>query len=147
MNKYLPLISLSLMACDPLGMEYVPTNEQIQEWHSAFLIEPILIHGIYANQDVDSVLFSYTSKRKEPISELSKSLTSNQWKIHKSSATEAILYKTFRGLEVVKVGKSDGKICIGWVQADGAISINSQTNETKWANKNFWPKYEQCKNT
>ena len=126
-------------------MEYIPTNEQIHKWHGAFLIEPIEIHGIYANMDVDSALFSYTSKNREPIKELSKSLVSNQWIVHKSSLTEVILYKTERGLEVVKVSKTSANICIGWLQADGAGSIDAKTNETNWANKHFWPKYEQCK--
>jgi len=136
-----------LMGCDSLKMDYIPTPDQIHEHFSSFLIDPIKIEGVYGNYDVDSVLFTYTSKNNEPIKELSKSLVSKQWIMHKSSRTEAILYKTEKGLEVVKAGKGRSNLCIAWLQADGANSINAQTSETKWAKKHFWPKYEKCKNT
>ena len=139
-------------------MDYVPTNEKIQENFSMFLVNPIQIKGIYGNIDVDSILFSYTTNSPTPLLIIENELIKKHWITHNSTPNELILVRSkspknkeisFFSYEISRFFVTNSKVCVGYVQMDSRteISINTKTSESKWANKHFWPKYVQCKNT
>ncbi len=51
-----------LSGCDFMSMEQVPSSEAIRGWMARFLVSPDQIHGVYRNLDIDSLVFTYTSK-------------------------------------------------------------------------------------
>jgi hypothetical protein len=50
-----------LIGCGP-SMVQVPSSEAIRGWMGRFLVSPDEIQGVYRNLDVDSLVFTYSSK-------------------------------------------------------------------------------------
>lgn len=147
-----------LAGCDALKMDYVPTEEQIRKHYSAMLVEPISIQGIYANIDVDSVVFSYKSNNLSFQSRIIERLQAEKWHLQAISGSEIVATKSkppgqgelqFYTLQLVKLSMNQGKVCVGYLQIDTNSEANMQTEtvETKWASEKLWPKYESCKIT
>lgn len=122
------------------------------------LVEPSSIQGIYANKDVDSVIFSYQNSSTSFQASVIEKLQAEKWHFQAISGVEIIATKSkplgkgelqFYSFELVKVSINRGKACVGYLQIDTSSEANMQTEtvETNWAAENLWPKYESCKST
>jgi hypothetical protein len=136
------------------SMSYVPTAEQVlaRKEFRPFLIEPSNVEGVYANADVDSVVFRYTTAADEP--EFWRRI---EWQIAGSSwvavAPEGAVRRFQRvippvGQQVswwvdelrVRYRPADRSVAVGWVQADPrqAVAGLSECSEAGYAERAIW---------
>lgn len=78
---YLFIRILFLIGCDVLDMEYIPTEQDIINYHSSFLVNTNSIRGIYGNYDVDPILFRYVSQSDDPLKHILIQLHAEGWNI------------------------------------------------------------------
>ena len=148
----------AISACDMPRVDYIPIQETVINHYSSLLNGASEITGIYGNHDVDSILFSYKTNSKDFFNIITSMLSDERWMQEKKEKNEVIMvrynepeftYADFNSLEIVKIYNIDNLVCVGYIQLDSKnkIDISSETAETAWVKKHFWPKYEQCKST
>lgn len=153
-----PLLA-SIVSCDFMRMDYVPTSDQIVASHGTFLVAPKShsILGHYANMDVDSTVFTYTS---EAVSDdvfwqsIDSASSADGWKcIGKDEMQrrfERIIPKTgqkvFHSAEQVRVhfDPSDNTAVVAWVQGDSSDAVDhfDSTGEAAFADRAVWPRFD-----
>ena len=149
---------ITVSACDIPKNDYIPTQEKILNHYPSYLIDANEIIGLYGNNDVDAIVFSYKTNTKDFLKIINDKLTNEHWVQEKNDASEltmvrynepTVRYSTLNSLEVVKMSLINNLVCIGYVQLDTEdnVKASSGTVESIWDNNQFWPKYEQCKST
>ena len=153
------ILLTSVVSCDFLHMDYVPTPKQIVASHSTFLVtpEPNSITGHYANMDVDSIVFTYNSISSghdafwQSIDDAS---SARGWKCVAQDGNqrhyERIIPKTgqkaFHSGEQVRVyyRPSDNATVVAWVQGDSIEPIDNfdSMGEAAFADRTVWPKFD-----
>ena len=150
---------ISFLRCDFLNMEYIPEAGQLRANHSTFLIDDSNLQGVYANQDVDSVLFKYmsTAKNEEAFwANLNMNAQAGGWKHVEQQDTfcryERIIarpgqYSSAEDVRVAYNKKTRGVVVV-WVQADESDvpKTFADTSESKWAERVIWPKFKKLIN-
>jgi len=143
-----------LAGCD----NYVPKPAQISAAHGTFLVLPKAVAGHYANMDVDSIVFSYTTGVRDVEAfwaSLDKAATAAEWTKTKDTTTEChyeriipkIGQKMFHSAEQVRVSydPSNSNVVVAWVQADSLDAVDhfSQTGESSFADSAVWPRFRE----
>jgi len=153
-------IVLTVGACDLLHMDYVPTPSELRESkrYAEFIVEETHLQGIYANQDVDSVIFTYKTNIIDEKSfwiQMDKVARDHEWKMLPSEVNirryERIMPRTgktvFYSAEEVRIAcqPETMTITVAWVQADESKTINSFTDtyESGFADAVVWPKFNE----
>ncbi len=147
-----------LSGCD----SYVPKPAQITAAHGTFLVLPKAVTGHFANMDVDSIVFSYTTGAADAEAfwlSLDKAATTAEWTNTKDTETEChyerMIPKTdqrmFHSAEQVRVSydPSNSDVVVAWVQADSfdAVDRFSQTGESSFADSAVWPRFNELANS
>ena len=159
------VISVLVLLCGcNLSMERIPTSAEIKNNKvlSQFLIEADEVQGHYQNMDVDSVVFSY-STRVQPEDafwqKLNASLQGTSWKamqpigaVHRferrfargKGQGERTDMAMFSSAEETRISYQHGRVVVAWVQADSSIEETSfaETSEARFADGVVWPKFE-----
>ncbi|MGL4423037.1 MAG: hypothetical protein ACRCZF_20405 [Gemmataceae bacterium] len=137
------------------SMSYVPTAEQVQarEDFRSFLVEPYNVEGVYANMDVDSAVFRYTTTADEAAfwRRVEEQAVAAGWAV---VAPEGAVMRFQRvippvGEQVswwveelrVRYRPSDRRVVVGWVQADPrqAVAGLAECFEAEFAERAIWP--------
>ena len=162
-------VGLSLMAgvflsgCDFVSMEHVPSGEVIRGWIQRFLVSPYQIQGVYRNMDIDSLVFTYTTKLDGEAafwSGLQEGLQGSRWAEAELRGPVREYRRTYRkgegdaerpdmsiftSFEVARVffEPKSRTVVVGYVQADGSSKDTKfeDTGECKWAEKAIWPRF------
>jgi len=152
-NYLLVCLIFAVVGCN----DYVPKPAQITACHGTFLVAAKAITGHYANMDVDSVIFSYTSTAKDADAfwqALDSAATAAKWKCENKTAIERhyerLIPKTgqqmFHSAEQVRISYNavSGSVVVAWVQADSfdAVENFSQTGESSFADSGIWPQFD-----
>ena len=150
------IAAITIAGCDALKMDYVPTPGQIMASHGTFLVAPKSVTGHYANKDVDSVVFSYTTEAQDSDafwqSVDTAADTANWTHIYTKDNErhyERLIPRTgqriFNSAEQVRVSfdSSNGYVVVAWVQADSTNTVKqfSQTGESSFAESAVWPRF------
>lgn len=154
-RSVLLLLCWSILGCGLLTDDYVPGEEFIIRSFDEFLVDASSVRGIYANYDVDSIVFAYESGVSTPLNTLSEKLLKNAWILQSERGNEIEFRRRkaperiggFFGLEVARVAANGNRICVGWLQLDsidGKYDLEKDV-ESRWARSHLWPKYEECK--
>ncbi len=141
-----------------LDMNYVPTVQQINRILPEFVIDDILVEGLYGNQDIDALIFRYTiggsSKSIDNVlSEIFQKAGNNGWKLIEKKQAFARFERfgqkdqfQFFSSEIVKIAIIAGTstIYVAWLQADSDKRVGriEDTGEWDWAKQVLWPKFE-----
>lgn len=151
-----PLAGLLALAVWVVGsMEYVPTAEQVQarEDFRPFLVEPSNIEGVYANMDVDSAVFRYTTAADEAAfwRRVEQQVAGTNW-VAVAPEGEVRRYQRVIppvGQQVswwvdelrVRYRPANRTVVVGWVQADPrhAVVGLAECSEAEFAERAIWP--------
>ncbi|MFN7138945.1 MAG: hypothetical protein ACK4UN_06380 [Limisphaerales bacterium] len=151
-----------LIGCGP-SMDQVPSSESIRKRMGRFLVNPDDIQGVYRNLDVDSLVFTYSSKVEGEAafwSGLEERLKDSRWteadrlgavreyrrsyrkgEVNAERPDMAI----FSSFEVARVAfnTESRTAVVAYVQADGSSKDTKfeDTGESKWAEKAIWPRF------
>ena len=150
-------------ACYQLDMDYVPTPPQLREsnWYSEFIIDETNLQGIYGNQDVDSVIFTYATNIADETSFwtlLDKIARDHHWKAlpveDNVRRYERIIPRTenirYHSAEEVRIAcrSETMTITVAWVQAD-ELKLPEHFPKTgpegSFAREVIWPKFNEAR--
>lgn len=147
-------------------MEYVPGPTVGSSSLPEFVVKAEQETGIYGNQDVDSLIFTYVTQVKsvEELKEgIAKKIRSYQWKLTKQQG-DLLEYRryfakgkggaehpdmlAFASLEIIRLAFNPRtqKVVVAYVQMDSSDDNESafeQTDEAEWAwaEEVLWPKF------
>lgn len=141
-----------------LDMNYIPTVQQINKILPEFIINDILVEGLYGNQDIDALIFKYTiggslKSIDNVLSEIFHKAGNNGWKIiernQEFSRLERFVQKDkfqFFSSEIIKIAiiAETSTIYVAWLQVDSDEKVGciEDTGEWNWAKQALWPRFE-----
>jgi len=149
---------LYLLSCsEEAYMNYVPTHAQITKQLPEFITAGAQhIEGLYANMDIDSMLFRYNVETDEQmtihnvLSEIQSKAEKARWKI--SGIEPAAIHfqriekrgKFFSAEEVRVAIPQTSRVYVAWVQADSRKEISQfqDTSEARYAKRVVWPQLD-----
>jgi len=148
-------------ACSQLDMEFVPTPSELRVGWAEFIIDETNLQGIYGNQDVDSVIFSYTTNiadEKSFWALMNRRLRDHHWIAlpveDKVRRYERIIPRNnksrYHSAEEVRIAyrAETMTIFVAWVQADAfKLPEHFPTTgpEGRFARKVIWPKFNEAR--
>jgi hypothetical protein len=137
-----------------LRMDYIPNAAKFKQWLPEFDSNLSDFKGLYGNQDVDSLIFSFrfAGPADQLLSGLQKKAQNSGWTVEerRQNYLRLLRFKTGGAIysyEEVKLvslpNKSKGYI--GYVQIDSPAIVSnlSQTDEGRWADRVLWPKLNE----
>jgi hypothetical protein len=137
-----------------LRMDFVPGADQFKEWLPEFASNLSDLKGLYGNQDVDSLIFSFRfpGSPERFFSDLENKAQNSGWTIEErhQNYLRLLRFKTgvamysYEEVKFVSVpNKSKGYI--GYIQIDSPVKVSklSQTDEGRWADRVLWPKFNR----
>ena len=144
--------------CNLLEMDYVPGAGQIRETLPELVAGGGGVEGLYANHDVDCLIFRYKLPRAEKdspkafLEALETSAGKKGWSVTgKGDEHLRLLRKGKRGaafsIEEARVAviPEKGKVYVAWVQGDEPkeAARMEEASEGEWAARHLWPKLEE----
>lgn len=154
-------IPVIFSACSQLEMDYVPTPSELREGWAEFIIDGTNLQGIYGNQDVDSVIFTYKTNiadEKSFWAHFDEVARDNHWNalpIEKEVRRyERIIPRSsrndFHSVEEVRIACRAATmiITVAWVQAD-EFKLPEHFPQTgpegNFARQFIWPKFNEAR--
>jgi len=147
------LVALLMSRC---WGDQVPGAQSIRGWKALapFIIADENLTGVYQSNDVDALVFFYSTKMPGPkfTHDVNDLALAAGWK-RSSSAGPVVVYERFfrphgslsvSGSEEARIAYQNGRVAVAWVQADhmGQPIPVSQSSEGRFASENVWPEFD-----
>ena len=84
---------ITVSACDIPKNDYIPTQEKILNHYPSYLIDANEIIGLYGNNDVDAIVFSYKTNTKDFLKIINDKLTNEHWVQEEKQDTHSLKTK------------------------------------------------------
>ena len=157
-SRLLDALLMAGLAVSPGCMQYKPDAARVKQQPETapFLVKASSVEGIYGNQDIDCLVFRYTTGADDPDefwNLLDEQLKHTEWRVLPPEGDvrrfERITPKRgmgFCGSEEVRVyfNEQKNRVTVAWVQGDSFDDVTSfsETDEAEWAKAEAWPKMD-----